>query len=179
MISCVAMLALTGCQGSSSVKAQAAALTLGSDSMAKRQSQLRRFETDNEKNVLSAASAVVQDLGFTIEETEARVGLVMGSKDRDAVEQGQVAGEVFLAALVTAMGGRADPEWDSVQKIRISVSTSRSAEKNGTIARVSFQRIVWTTKNRVSKLETIDDPEIYRQFFEKLEQALFLEAHDL
>ena len=55
-----------------------------------------RFDTKDEGAILAAAAGVMQDLGFTIEETQAKAELVSGSKDRDAVEAQQVAGQIFL-----------------------------------------------------------------------------------
>lgn len=170
---------LAACQQTSTVKQQSAALTLASESLAQRQMQLRRFDTKDDRALLAAASGVLQDLGFAIEESNAATGLIVGSKERDAVEAGQVAGQMFFAVLVAAMGGRADPVWDANQRIRISVVTTPSADHSGTIARVTFQRIIWNTKAQISRVETVDTPEIYQQFFDKLSQSAFLEAHQI
>jgi hypothetical protein len=175
----VAILGIVAACSPPTVERQTAALTLSAESLKQRQLQLRRFDTKDEAMLLAAAAGVMQDLGFTIEETQAKVGLVSGSKDRDAVEAGQVAGQIFFVALIAALGGQADPVYDQVQKIRISVATRPSTDKAGTIARVTFQRVVWNNKAQISKLETIDDPVIYRQFFDRLSQSVFLEAHQI
>jgi hypothetical protein len=169
---------VAACQ-QNSVQQQTAALTLSADSFAQRQAQLRRFDTTDETLLLNAAAGVMQDLGFTIEETSAKAGLVIGSKDRDAVEAQQVAGQVILVLLAAAAGVRADPIYDNLQKIRVSIATRRAADKGGTVARVTFQRVVWNNKSQVSKLETIDDAQIYREFFDRLSQSVFLEAHQI
>ncbi|MDB5409010.1 MAG: hypothetical protein JWL84_3922 [Rhodospirillales bacterium] len=171
-------LVLTGCQ-LSSVEQQTNALTLGPQSTAQHQREMRRYDTRDENSILSASSAVLQDLGFTIEETNAGGGLVVGAKDRDAVEAGEVAGQIFLAAVIAAMGGKSDPTWDKVQKIRISIVTKPSSDKSAVIVRVNFQRLVWNTKNQISRAETINDPVIDQQFFDKLSQAVFLEGHQI
>src|SRR5258708_10843313 len=89
---------LAACQ-QSTVEQQKAALTLAPDSMAHRQMQMRRFDTKDEGLMTSASAGVLQDLGFTLEESSVSTGLLVASKDRDAVELGQVAGQLFLAAL--------------------------------------------------------------------------------
>ena len=89
------------------------ALQLTSESLAERQAQTRRFETGEEAKLLTASAAVIQDLGFTIDESETKLGLIVASKDRDAVEAGQVAGAIFMAVLF----GVAVP-WDEKQKFR-------------------------------------------------------------
>ncbi len=176
----VSLLALAGCPPTGDQRQQeTAALTLSSTSMATRQLETRRFDTKNEGDVLSATSAVLQDLGFTIEETSAQHGLVVGSKDRDAVEAGQVAGQIFLSALVAALGGRHNPQWDQIQKIRVSIVTRPSSDGAAVTVRVTFQRVVWDNHQAISHVDTIDDPIIYQQFFEKLSKAVFLEAHQI
>lgn len=173
----VAMLA--ACQQTNGVKDQTAALTLAPESLGQRQVQTRRFDTADERAILAATAGVLQDLGFTTEETKASAGLIIGSKDRDAVEAGQVAGQVFFTLLVAAMGGRADPVWDANQKIRLSVITKPATDRTGIIVRAMFQRVIWNTKNQVSRVETITTPEIYQQFFDRLSQSVFLEAHQI
>jgi hypothetical protein len=176
----LSVVALAGCQtDGANVKNEVAALSLSPDSLAQHQNELRRFDTNDETFVLSAASGVMQDLGFTIEETSAKAGLIVASKDRDAVETGQVASAIMMAALISALGGKADPVWEKNQKIRLSLATRRAADGNGTVVRVTFQRVIWNTKNQISRVESINDPVIYQQFFDKLSQSLFLEAHQI
>lgn len=171
---------LTACHQPVPVKEQqTAALTLAPESLGQRQMQTRRFDTADERAILAATAGVFQDLGFTTEETKASAGLIVGSKDRDAVESGQVAGQMFFALLVAAMGGKADPVWDSNQKIRLSVVTKPAADRGAIVVRATFQRVVWNTKNQVSRVETIGTPEIYQQFFDRLSQSVFLEAHQI
>jgi hypothetical protein len=174
----VLVVVAAGCE-QQRIAQQTDALTVSSDIAGKRQQQMRQFDTNDEAFLLSASASVLQDLGFTIEEASAGAGLLMASKDRDAVEAQQVAGQLVLAALVTAAGGRADPVWEKQQKIRVSVATRRSGSGQGMVARVTFQRVIWNTKDQVSRTETIEDAEIYKEFFRKLSQATFLTAHNI
>lgn len=169
---------LVGCKHTESVQHHTAALTLSADSMAKRQTQMRRYDTPNETLILTASAGVLQDFGFTIEESAAKAGLIVASKDRDAVESGQVASQVMLAVLIAALGGKADPVWERNQKIRISVAT-RPSGTDGIVVRVTFQRMIWNTKSQISRVESISDPKIHQEFFDKLSQSIFLEAHEI
>lgn len=175
-LACVGLLGLGGCR-TGSVAEQTAALSAPADTLAMRQLQSRRFDTGDEAAILASCVGVLQDLGFLVEESSATTGFVAGSKDRDAVEAGQVAGQLVLAALVAALGAYHDPVWDKDQKIRIAIVT-RPAPDAVTV-RVTFQRIVRDTRNRVSRVETIEDALIYQEFFDKLSQAVFLEAHQI
>ena len=149
------------------------ALKLDSESLQKRQLQTRVFQTDDEAKVLAACSALLQDLGFNIDESECKLGVIVGSKDRSAVSTGQVIGSLLL----TMLGGGHVP-WDKNQKMRACVITKPTGDEKKNIAvRVTFQRIVWNTDNQVTKREGLTDPTMYQEFFEKLSKSLFLEAN--
>lgn len=79
------------------------ALLLPENSMADRQMQTRRFDTANHSAMLNAAAATLQDIGFTLDESEFTLGVLVASKQRDATSAGQVAGAVLLAALTGAV----------------------------------------------------------------------------
>ena len=169
----------TSCQTTGTAsRTHASALMMDQSSVQLRQIQSRRFDTADEAMILRACAAVMQDLGFTIEESSKETGLIVGSKDRDAIEAGQVAGQLFLATLVAVLGGVVDPVWDNTQRIRISIVTRPTAQ--GTVnVRTTFQRMISNTKNQVSKAETIASAEIYQEFYDKVSQAVFLEAHEI
>lgn len=163
-------LALNGCEA-----IPKEALSMNPQTLEDRQLQTRVFDTSEESEILSASAALLQDLGFHLDESETDLGLLVSSKDREATE----AGQVVLMLAVAALGGGAMPI-DSTQKIRASVVTSPVGEnRERTRVRVTFQRIVWDTYGAVSKLEKLDDPEMYQEFFERLSKAVFLEAHDI
>lgn len=149
------------------------ALQLSKDSLQLRQLQTRSFDTSNEKKLLTAGASVLQDLGFSIEESETKLGVILGEKDRDATEAGQVAGAIFMAVMFGA-----NMPVDQNQKIRASLIT-RPVGKNKVNLRITLQRVVWNTQGQISKTESVKDPEIYRDFFTKLSQSVFLNAHEI
>lgn len=150
------------------------ALQLSPESLADRQLQTRLFETNDEAMLLSASAALLQDLGFTLDESESGLGVIVASKDRDATEAGQVVMAVVLALL------GANVPIDEVQKLRASVVTKPVGEDGRRIAvRVTFQRIVWNNWGQISKQERLNEPEFYQEFFSKLSKAVFLEAHEI
>jgi hypothetical protein len=149
------------------------ALALRPQALQLRQLQSRRFSTGDEKLILASCVALLQDLEFTLEETSSDLGLVVASKDRSAIETGQVVGSLIIAIL----GGKSQPT-DKEQRFRASVVTRLSEDKKSVGVRVTFQRIVWNTANQVSKNEALENPEFYQAFFEKLSKAVFLEANE-
>ncbi len=155
------------------------ALVLTPDSLERRQLQTRRIEGISEKDLLAASTGVLQDLGFNLDESETRLGVIVASKDRSAVTKSQVLGAVLLALL----GSYTDV--DKTQKIRVSLVTRPALAQDGTaladtqLIRITIQRIVTNTAGLVTRVESIEEPEIYREFFDKLSKSIFLEVHQL
>jgi hypothetical protein len=65
--------------------------------------QTRFFETKDEVELLSASAAVLQDLGFQVEESVRDVGFLRATKERSAREYGQDIGRLFTFLL--SLGG--------------------------------------------------------------------------
>lgn len=169
------------------------ALALQPDSMERRQLESRRFSGSNSNDILSACSGVAQDMGFTIDESETKLGVMVCSKNREASD----AGSRFMVALLA--GGNAANSMDKSQKIRLCIVVKPVSSKiNQTIkdpatgqnvtitkdstewvVRATFQRMVWNSYGQLNRLEGLKDPELYTQFFEKLSKSVFLEAQKI
>ncbi|MBI5187242.1 MAG: hypothetical protein HZA01_16170 [Nitrospinae bacterium] len=149
------------------------ALILKPETLEDRQIQTRYFDTNDEAKILSACAALLQDLGFNLDESESEVGFILGSKDRSAVDAGQVVGAILYAALTGAY-----LPTDRNQKMKACVIT-RPISENRTAVRVTFQRVVWNDYGQITKREGMLDPKQYQEFFEKLSKTVFLEAHQL
>ena len=154
------------------------ALRLSQESLRDRQLQMRRYESKDEDKMLAASAALLQDLGFNLDESETELGVISASKSRDATESGQIIGSLFVLILTSALGSPASMPTDKVQKIFASVVTRPAGEKS-MIVRVTFSRIVWNTEKRISKQERINEAKYYREFFEKLSKSIFMEAHQI
>lgn len=155
------------------------ALVLTPDSMERRQLQTRRIDGIEEAGLLSASAGVLQDLGFNIDESETRLGVIVASKDRSAVTGGQVLGAVLLALLGTYS------DIDKTQKIRVSLVTRPALGQDGEplastqLLRITIQRIVINTGGQVTRVESIEEPEIYQEFFDRLSKSVFLEVQQI
>ena len=149
------------------------ALALSPESFRLRQMQTRRFDTRDEQTLLQASLGVLQDLGFEVDESESRLGVIVASKVRDATDAGQIAGSIIIGIL-------ADERIpiDVEQKIRASVVT-RSLSARETAVRVTFQRTVWNDRGQISRNESLEQPELYNEFFYKLSKSVFLEAQNI
>ena len=129
--------------------------------------------------MLQAGAAVAQDLGFLIEESSVGSGMLLASKKREAVDQGQRATEMLLVLLAAFSKSRYQASFDTDQRIRLSFTTRAEPGGSGLIVRVSFQRVIYDQNGRAKVAETVEDPLIYQEFFEKLNQASFLQAQDI
>jgi len=142
---------------------------------------MRQFETTNEKEIILASAGVLQDMGFTLDNSETDLGLVVASKDRDATNAGQVA-LATMSVVLSAFGGSSSDAFnyiDKVQKIRVSVVSKLNAEGDRVIVRATFQRVVWNNMGNISRMETLKEPELYQGFFKKVSRAVFLEEQKI
>jgi hypothetical protein len=157
------------------------ALVLSPESLQLKQLQTRRFSGISEVDMLSACSGVIQDLGFNLDESEVELGVIVASKSRMAIETGQIAAKILLAALFSGGSNVSmDMHMDVNQNIRASIVTRPvPGEKDEFFVRITFQRQVWNEKGNLSKQESIEDEEIYQEFFAKLSKSVFLEAHKI
>lgn len=148
------------------------ALQMKGPTLEVRKMQSKKFDSKDERKVLSACGGLLQDLGFNIVESDANSGLVVGQKDRSAVEAGQVVAKILIAGL----GG--NMPIDRNQRMKASIVT-RPLDSKSIAVRVTFQRLVWNEMNQLTRAEALNAPKQYQEFFEKLSKSLFLEAQNL
>lgn len=151
--------------------------------------QTRTFETSDEKELLSASAAVLQDLGFQVEESVKEVGMLRAAKERGAREFGQEIMQSFIFLLGIFGQTTIIVPVDVHQQINATLVTRRSeTDASRYTVRILFHRSVWKGDGQsdrqyippgIQSLEMIVDGKIYQQFFAKLSKSLFLEAHKI
>lgn len=174
LAACVGLAAAAGC-----ATLPPDTFVLTPELLKQRQIETRKYSGIGEKELLVACSNVLQDLGFNLENSETRLGVLTASKQRDAVE----AGEVALALAIALLGGGAMPI-SKDQTIRVSLvvrpvrlSDGMSSHKEHFV-RITVQRIVRRTDNSIVA-RGLNDPELFRQFFERVSKSVFLEAQNI
>jgi hypothetical protein len=147
----------------------------------KRQLQIRQYDTTDEVQIITAVAGVLQDLGFTLDDSETEMGFISASKKADAVNGTQMAGAVFLDMLGAFGGSYSNnvARCDKTQMVRASVIVKPSLEGKRIVVRITLQRMVWNMNNQLSRVETVNEPEIYQKFYEGLSKAIFLEAQKI
>lgn len=141
-----------------------------------RQLQSKKFETVDQNMMLASATAVLQDMGFMINESESKLGLLVGSKSRETDNKGQ---RYALVALSILAGSGSLQGIEQSHNIRVSVATNPDRANKNTVVRVNFQREVFDMEGNLTRRETLHEQDIYQGFFEKLSKSVFLQAHDV
>jgi hypothetical protein len=154
------------------------ALQLTEESPARRKLQSRRFETKDEQALLTATSAVLKDLGFTIDQESPELGLIAGSKKEEPHNFGGMATSAAVAVISSALSVPTTVPYSKERLIRASVVTGRQKNGNSTAVRFTLQLVVWNTEGKVARSELLEEPAAYRAFFDQLSKSTSLEAHE-
>lgn len=166
---------LVACQQNNILKE---ALTWPPDLLKNRQLQTRVFQAVNEQKLLTASAAVLQDLGYTIDETDLRSGVIVCSRDRDVTVTAEVILSVTLEILSLLVGMPASVPYDKTQKVLASLVTA-PVDNQRTAVRITFQHMVWDSDGNIRRREQLNEPAIYQEFFSKLSKSIFLVAHEI
>ncbi|WP_312184036.1 hypothetical protein [Massilia timonae] len=173
LLSGLALAVLSGCAA-----LPEKAFMVNDEQVARRQVETRKYHGIKEEALLIASSNVLQDMGFTLENTETKLGVLTASKQRDATDTKEIVGAIALALL----GVNAPLSVD--QTIRVSLvvrplqATSEAALNDTYFTRITFQRIVRRTDNSTI-IETLKDESLYTAFFDQLSKSVFLEAQKI
>jgi hypothetical protein len=147
--------------------------------LAQKQLETRRYDGIKEEDLLSACANLLQDLGFQLESSEPRLGVITVSKQRDATN----AGEIIVSFVVAMLSGQPSP-YSKDQLIRAALVVRPVNDSNGNAVRgsyqvrITFQRLVRRTDNSIY-VETLRDSKLYEGFYEKLSKSVFIEAQKI
>lgn len=141
--------------------------------------QSRTFTAPSEKEILAATIAVLQDMEYNVDRIESPLGVVTASKVSDADSANEQVG-LFMVDLLCALGGGDCGAMDTAsdeQLIMLTLVVQPSlANTEEYVARVTLQRVVYDTLDRVKVKEEIHEPEMYQQIFERLSKSIFLQV---
>jgi hypothetical protein len=154
------------------------ALQLTEESPARLKLQSRRFGTKDEKALLTATTTVLKDLGFTIDQESRELGLIAASKKEEPYNIGGMATSAAVAVITSALSVPTTVPYSKERLIRASVATGRGENGDSTTVRFTLQLVVWDTEGKVAKSELLEEPAMYRDFFDKLAKTASVEAHE-
>ena len=139
----------------------------------RRNVETRIFDTTNTKELLIASAQLLQDMDYTITESDTDIGVITATKNREA---GSTAGKVVLSVLAALNGQQAI--YEDKQKFYVSIVNTKANERQ-IKTRVTFARIVYNNLGTVVRIEKLDDSALYTEFFDKLAQSVFLTANNI
>lgn len=153
-------------------------------SVTARKMQARIYSSVEEGDVMSAAAAVLQDMGYSIDAVEPSLGVISASKRANATNRMQALGSLTLDSMkcaftfLIACDGKHYGEIDDVQDIRLTLVSMPQAD-NAVTVRITVQRSVYDKRGRLSEQSTVLDSGVYESLFAKLSKAVFLEQHGI
>ncbi len=157
------------------------AFRIPESSLSTRQMQTREYAELDDGTILSASVAVLQDMGYAIDEIEVELGVLSASKRADATNKLEAFGTLTVDAmqcvftLMLACTRKHYKEIDDVQDIRLTLIAGPQQLSGDVPVRITIQRVIWDKAGRLSEQETITDPSVYDAMFAKLSKAVFLE----
>lgn len=175
-------LLLAGCILSACETLPRDAFRLSETALATREMQSREYVSVSDAAILSASTAVLQDMGYAIDEIEKSLGVISASKRADATNKLEAFGTLAVDSvkcvftLMLACTRDHYKEIDDVQDIRLTLITRPQRENGDDVSvRITIQRVIWDKGGRLSKQQTVTDNKVYESFFAKLSKAVFLE----
>lgn len=141
--------------------------------------QSRTFTAPSEIEILAATVAVLQDMEYNIDRVESPLGVVTASKVVDANSPGEEVGLFMVDLMCALMAGDCDAMSTASdrQLVLLTLVVQPSlANTDKFVARVTMQRVVYDTMERIKLKEAIHEPELYQQIFERLAKSVFLET---
>src|SRR5262245_45240815 len=138
-----------------------------------RAAQSRVFDTTDRRRILTAVVATLQDLGFMIGVLDEELGIVSGKRFEE-LEGGLTQDPAYhlYESDSLLLFSRSFLSWgpfyhrDNVVRVTVTVR-KRNAGQSVVRANAQFY------------MRAVEDPEPYQRFFRALEQAMFLQAHEL
>lgn len=151
-----------------------------------RQLEMRQYDTKDEEKIVKSVAGVLQDIGFTLDNSETKLGFVAASKRADAKNAAQITSAVALDVLGIAAACFGAPCYtnslarcDKEQLVKASIIVQLALDGSKTVVRATFQRVVWNMSGQINKIETISDAQTYQKFYDALSKSIFLEAQNI
>ncbi|MHC4070059.1 MAG: hypothetical protein ACYSR8_10900 [Planctomycetota bacterium] len=134
-----------------------------------RQMQTREYETNDTVMVMKAMLNVLQDDGFMIKQANSNLGFFNATKELDT--------EDTLAKVWGTFWWGPNAQWIENSVIDCTANVSEFGEK--TRVRTNFQLKKMNNKGGAEKVQTVDDPKFYQEFFSKVDKGIFLEKEQI
>ena len=109
-------------------------------------------------------------MGFKIDKSEKNLGVIVGTKRPPGGRTSR--DELVIDAAISALVGSDVSSSPIDERIRVAFSVKPGDADRTYVARVTFRRIVWDPRGQITDLEELEQPEMYREFFDRLSYAI-------
>lgn len=138
----------------------------------KRQMQTKVFETNDKAMIMRAMLNILQDEGFIINNANPLLGFISAVKEFDSKDKNIDTEKEFGVSK-----GRLS--WTGVAVASVDATSNVSEYGSNIRVRVNFKRKMMNAYGSPVSIEEIDNPEYYRNFFEKVDKAVFLQKQKI
>jgi len=144
---CLIMALVSSCQTTGTATD---ALVSSNSAVGKRQIESRIIEASDNETLMKTVIATLQDFGFEIRESNIGAGLISGTKAQ-----------------------KASGFYGAHTDVRVTIATSQITNRSWSV-RANFQKIIPSHDPRLYCSFQIQDETLYRNFFNSVEQSIFL-----
>ena len=134
-----------------------------------REFQTRAFDTKDQKLVMKAVLAVLQDDGYAIKNADKDLGFVSATKEVD------LGGGPLWTWGVNS--GKSDARWKKLRVLDATVNITEAGRQ--TRVRLSLQEKILDNLGGIMEVGVVDDAKVYQDFFVKVDKGLFLQKENL
>lgn len=148
-------------------------LTINNKTILQLKIQSRMYKTSEVEKVYVGCCDLIAEMGFLLDESDPKLGLIKCSKIRTAVKESQQ----FMSFL-SFITGNGFEDIDYKQKMSASIFIRpKVGNPNIVIVKINFQRVVWDTNEDITESILLTNPKIYEEFFTKLSKTILLESN--
>ena len=133
-----------------------------------RELQTRALDTKDQRLVMKAVLAVLQDDGYAIKNADKDLGFISASKDIDLG-----GGPLWI----WGTSGKNASRWKKLRVLEATVNITEAGAQ--TRVRLSLQQKIMDNLGGVVEAGPVNDPNVYQDFFVKVDKGLFLQKENL
>jgi hypothetical protein len=143
------------------------AFVLKPSNMEDKRLESRIFAIRDETALLKDSAIILENMGYTIDRMDSDLGLLTATRHEER------GGAVATIMTVLSVGLAST---DKEQTYKATFTTLPSPDKRGAfIARLTLQRLVLNSDGEATTVEVIEDKDLFKLFYERLEASTFVE----
>jgi hypothetical protein len=138
----------------------------------KREFQTRSYASGDKVVIMKAMLNVLQDEGFIVNNANPLLGFISGTKDFDVADKTIDVKKEFGH-------GKSKLNWHGVRVATIETTANITEFGKNVRVRVNFKRKLLNVYGNAQSISEIDDEEYYRDFFAKVDKAIFIQKQGI